>query len=115
MGMELSKPASDGRPSVTSEPFSLTASKRKRDIAPECAVDEAAEDDLQGAKRQRLCLGEIAEAAVAQWGLDEKQIIAWARRRKLPGVGFADVIQYRNEHPEEDIVAGLSDIADGLR
>lgn len=67
------------------------------------------EDEEDAAKRQRMCLGEMAAAAAEQWNLDEDAVIAWATQRGLPGVGFADLLQYRREHPEEDLVAGMCD------
>jgi hypothetical protein len=68
----------------------------------------------ESVKRQRICLGDIAAAAVDQWALDEDELIAWALRRGLPGVGFADVLQFRKMHPEEDIVAGVIDVGLGI-
>ena len=41
-----------------------------------------------------------ASAAAEQWGLDMEGLELWARRRQLPGVGVADLLDYRQEHPE---------------
>ena len=50
-------------------------------------------------------LGGMARAAVEQWGLDESRLLAWAAARRLPGIGVADVNQYRQENPDEDLSA----------
>lgn len=45
-----------------------------------------------------------------RWNLDVAGVMDWAQRRELPGVGVADLLDYRREHPEEDLAAGLSSI-----
>mgnify|MGYP006134265609 FL=1 len=62
------------------------------------------------AKRTRIGVGEIAAAAIEQWGLNEAKVLRWATELRLPGVGIADLQRYRREHPEEDVTAGLSDL-----
>ena len=90
---------------------------RKRQAEPEDADDEgdsAMEDREVGerrpAKRTRIGIGEIAAAAIEQWGLNEAKVLRWATELRLPGVGIADLQRYRREHPEEDVTAGLSDL-----
>ena len=53
-------------------------------------------------------LGGMARAAVEQWGLDEGRLLAWAAARRLPGIGVADVNQYRQENPDEDLSAEMN-------
>ena len=53
-------------------------------------------------------LGGMARAAVEQWGLDESRLLAWAAARRLPGIGVADVNQYRQENPDEDLSAEMN-------
>ena len=53
-------------------------------------------------------LGGMARAAVEQWGLDESRLLAWAAARRLPGIGVADVTQYRLENPDEDLSAEMN-------
>ena len=53
-------------------------------------------------------LGGMARAAVEQWGLDESRLLAWAAARRLPGIGVADVNQYRQENPDEDLSAEIN-------
>ena len=53
-------------------------------------------------------LGGMARAAVEQWGLDEGRLLAWAAARRLPGIGVADVTQYRQENPDEDLSAEMN-------
>ena len=36
-----------------------------------------------------------------RWGLDLEGLEHWAQRRQLPGVGVADLLDYRREHPED--------------
>ena len=36
----------------------------------------------------------------SRWGLDLEGLEHWAERRQLPGVGVADLLDYRREHPE---------------
>ena len=55
-------------------------------------------------------LGGMARAAVEQWGLDEGRLLAWAAARRLPGIGVADVNQYRQENPDEDLSAENGDL-----
>ena len=59
---------------------------------------------------KRARMGAIASAAAEQWGLDLESLELWAERRHLPGVGLADLLDYRRDHPEEDISAGLASI-----
>mmetsp|Transcript_25490 Transcript_25490/g.79286 ORF Transcript_25490/g.79286 Transcript_25490/m.79286 type:complete len:189 (+) Transcript_25490:78-644(+) len=59
------------------------------------------------AKRARF--GPLAAAAAAQWQLDGSAVEAWAQRRGLPGIGIADIVDYRREHPEEDLAAELAE------
>ena len=99
-------------------------SKRERSLSPErggcCDGDsEGAQSDgdremadRQSTKRVKMNAGEIGAAAIAQWGLDEAKVAAWAAQKRLPGIGFADVLQYRREHPEEDLTAGFTDLCD---
>ena len=61
-------------------------------------------------KRARIGIGQIASAALEQWGLDEARVLAWAAERGLPGIGIADLTDYRKEHPDEDCQAGLADL-----
>eukprot|EP00913_Durusdinium_trenchii_P008037 g7536.t1 len=63
-----------------------------------------------GPPRKRPRLGYMAMAAAEQWNLDVAGVMDWAQRRELPGVGVADLLDYRREHPEEDLAAGLSSI-----
>ena len=51
-------------------------------------------------------MGAIASAAAEQWGLDLENLELWAEHRRLPGVGLADLLDYRRDHPEEDLSAG---------
>jgi hypothetical protein len=53
-------------------------------------------------------LGGMARAAVEQWGLDESRLLAWAAARRLPGIGVADVTQYRQDNPDEDLSAEMN-------
>ena len=53
-------------------------------------------------------LGGMARVAVEQWGLDEGRLLAWATARRLPGIGVADVNQYRQENPDEDLSAEMN-------
>ena len=52
-------------------------------------------------------LGGMARAAATEWGLDESRLLAWAAARRLPGIGVADVSQYRRENPDEDLSAEM--------
>ncbi|CAE7514161.1 DRP5A [Symbiodinium sp. CCMP2592] len=62
--------------------------------------------ELEAPKRARM--GAIASAAAEQWGLDLENLELWAEHRRLPGVGLADLLDYRRDHPEEDLSAGGS-------
>eukprot|EP00747_Dinoflagellata_sp_TGD_P207424 gnl/TRDRNA2_/TRDRNA2_81000_c0_seq2.p2 gnl/TRDRNA2_/TRDRNA2_81000_c0~~gnl/TRDRNA2_/TRDRNA2_81000_c0_seq2.p2 ORF type:complete len:142 (-),score=38.55 gnl/TRDRNA2_/TRDRNA2_81000_c0_seq2:103-528(-) len=98
------------------------AQKRARspDAAGPLEVAEESEDDDKAAseeidqrpaqKKRRVELGALAAAAMEQWGLQEAKVCNWAAERRLPGIGFADVLEYRRLHPEEDISAALSDL-----
>eukprot|EP00439_Symbiodinium_sp_Y106_P056483 s2923_g7.t3 len=66
--------------------------------------------ELEAPKRARM--GAIASAAAEQWGLDLENLELWAEHRRLPGVGLADLLDYRRDHPEEDLSAGLASILD---
>ena len=91
---------------------------RKRQAEPESAdADDEGDGAMDGspgerrpAKRSRIGVGEIAAAAIEQWGLNEAKVLRWATELRLRGVGIADLQRYRREHPEEDVTAGLSDL-----
>lgn len=85
------------------EPDTEHAVLLKRKLASDMEVDDRSQ------KRQCVRLGEIAAAAVEQWGLDADHVVTWALAKGLPGVGIADLEVYRREHPEEDLAAGLLD------
>ena len=61
-------------------------------------------------REKRARMGAIASAAAEQWGLDLETLELWAERRHLPGVGLTDLLDYRRDHPEEDLSAGLTSI-----
>eukprot|EP00933_Yihiella_yeosuensis_P031473 TRINITY_DN25043_c0_g2_i1.p1 TRINITY_DN25043_c0_g2~~TRINITY_DN25043_c0_g2_i1.p1 ORF type:complete len:157 (-),score=35.17 TRINITY_DN25043_c0_g2_i1:115-585(-) len=76
----------------------------------EQAFHRAPSPPLEIPPKKRARLGSIAAAAAEQWGLDPCKLEAWASKRGLPGVGVADLVDYRRENPEEDISAELSEI-----
>ena len=73
--------------------------------------DRSRSRDRSRDRRARPGLGHIAAAAIEQWGLDEEAVLSWASQKGLPGVGIADLTRYREEHPEEDALAGLADLS----
>ena len=80
------------------------------DADDEGAAGSAMDEGRPSSKRARLGIGQIAAAALEQWGLDEARVLAWAAEKGLPGVGIADLTRYRAEHPDEDVLAGLADL-----
>lgn len=58
---------------------------------------------------KRVRIGPLAFAAAAQWQLDRRAVEAWATTKGLPGVGIAELLAYRREHPEEDLAADLAE------
>ena len=101
-----------GHPVATCEADAAAgAISASKPVTPPRSADEAdagAGEVKRPLKRARL--GVIASAAAEQWGLDLEGLEHWAQRRQLPGVGVADLLDYRREHPEEDLAAGLSSI-----
>lgn len=100
---------------------SRPSSKRSRAVlAPAADSDEWFASSLEDgdpmiceprpAKRRRMDFGAIALAAMDQWGLDEAMVARWASRRGLPGVGFAELLDFRRENPVLDVSAGLADM-----
>lgn len=86
------------------------ARKRTCDSAP--AEGSSSDEDMEcqpRVKRRRMEFGATAAAAMLQWGLDEAAVIAFAKRNGLPGIGITDLLDYRREHPEEDLIASLAD------
>ncbi|CAE8715991.1 unnamed protein product [Polarella glacialis] len=79
-----------------------------------CPIEAEGQSEAdQDRPGKKVCLGPIAAAAADQWCLDKHRLEAWAVCKGLPGVGLADLVDYRRENPEEDISAELSEC--GLR
>ena len=110
---ELSSPESDSS-SSGSDAGESDGSASAGAVAPAAARQpdprQRAARPPERAKRVKLGLGAMASAALEQWGLDEARVLAWAAQRGLPGVGIADLTTYRQEHPDEDVLAGVADL-----
>ena len=118
-GPRSAQPGGPRRPRGASQAQAVPLARKRRQAEPEDADVESEGDaidgeeevgELRAAKRTRVGVGEIAAAAIEQWGLSEAKVLRWAAERGLPGVGIADLEHYRREHPEEDMMAGLSDL-----